>query len=408
MFNQLKNAVEQLVPPPGATTDSDARRRGSTEMQRSQSMSPLSSGQLAESARTSLRKSLSQQRGQTPERSNGRASPASSATSTTAERPRKTTLEERLRRATAAAIADNAHSAANSPSPSPSAAGSALKVVGKTPSTTPSGRGSRASSLSRTPELKRPQSPASVPLPHSPAVRPSKLADSPPLPELSRLDPGTKSEEKELDATSERVVGEDLSSKDTSEPEEKDIADNSSNPRPGVQVAEEDVGTSPLETKRAPELLPSPDIPADSDQGPPVQDRAPLHNPSPTGAALSSAAPCPEPTETPPVHDSFQDKALSSPPPPSNVASPAETAEVTEVDPVPKSAPQLPAGEKGIDIPAPLNPTQDTPITKAESSANDTLVEELQQRLKQVEQRFTGTLPLEHRHIRLLGAHIAT
>ncbi|KAH6917316.1 hypothetical protein BKA70DRAFT_1178135 [Coprinopsis sp. MPI-PUGE-AT-0042] len=236
------------------------------------------------------------------------------------------------------------------------------------------------SSLSRNPELKRPQSPASVPLPQSPAVRPSKLADSPPLPELSRLDSESKAEEKDLDTASAKEGGEarKLTSKDAPSSEVKDNVDTVGKPEPSVQAAEEVPSSSPKESASA----------VASEEGP-MPDDASSHHGSTT---LPSDAPHPEPTFTSATHESSEDKDTSS-------LAPAATATVENDSPAEKAigneavadpTPQLPAEKTATDTAsAPPAPSQDAPMAKVEPPAKDTVVEELQQRLKQVEQRFT-------------------
>ena len=112
MFSQFRQAVEQLaqqVPVPHA----DGERR-------SLDIQSLASGQLAGDALTSLRKSLSQRSGSSdatiasssPPNPNGKASPSSS--NSNPNNARKSTLEERLRRATHHAITEGSSSASSS------------------------------------------------------------------------------------------------------------------------------------------------------------------------------------------------------------------------------------------------------------------------------------------------------
>lgn len=107
MFSQLRNAVEQLAQPiRDAASHEDhsphpPARSGSLDIQAARSSSPLSSSELADSALSSLRKSLVAQR-------SGSVPPAKAPTPPVpAEngRSRKSNLEERLRRA-AFAIGD--------------------------------------------------------------------------------------------------------------------------------------------------------------------------------------------------------------------------------------------------------------------------------------------------------------
>ena len=156
MFSQFRQAVEQLaqqVPVPNAGADGERR---------SLDLQSLANGQLAGDALTSLRKSLSQRPGSSegsaaspsPPNSNGKASPSNS----NASHARKSTLEERLRRATHHAISEGSSAASSSsPSPNPS------KKPTESSSTTPP---------TKTVAQKRGvlASPASTPLPQSPAL----------------------------------------------------------------------------------------------------------------------------------------------------------------------------------------------------------------------------------------------
>ncbi|KAF8203594.1 peroxisomal membrane anchor protein conserved region-domain-containing protein [Pholiota molesta] len=117
MFSQFRNAVEQLAQPirDASSLENHSEppaRSGSLDIQAGRSTSPLSSSELAESALSSLRKSLASQRSSSPLQSvktPGSPSPPENT------RPRKSNLEERLRRATFA-IGD----ASGSPTPTQS------------------------------------------------------------------------------------------------------------------------------------------------------------------------------------------------------------------------------------------------------------------------------------------------
>ena len=107
MFSQFRNAVEQLAQPiRDAASHEDhsnhpPSRSGSLDIQAARSASPLSSSELADSALSSLRKSLVAQR-------SGSVPPPKAPTPPVPVengRPRKSNLEERLRRA-AVAIGD--------------------------------------------------------------------------------------------------------------------------------------------------------------------------------------------------------------------------------------------------------------------------------------------------------------
>ncbi|PPQ88658.1 hypothetical protein CVT25_010234 [Psilocybe cyanescens] len=159
MFSQLRSAVEQLAQQPIRVLDASspestpgehpASRSQSLDIQATRSTSPLSSTQLAESALSSLRKSLVSQRSGT-----GASTPSPKASSPEPARVHKSNLEERLRRATFA-IGD----ASGSSTPQRSS---------RVASPSPMGR-------NRKPEPE--QSAASTPPAGSPAVTPAVETD---------------------------------------------------------------------------------------------------------------------------------------------------------------------------------------------------------------------------------------
>jgi len=152
MFSQLRSAVEQLAQQPIRVLDgehhSELPPRQSLDMQ-ARSASPLSSGQLAESALSSLRKSfVSQRPGSSVE------SPRASSTPSPPQgAPRKSNLEERLRRATLAV-------GEASGSPSTSTPKHSSRIASPSP-------------MSRNPLKRVEGSPCSTPLPASPVVLPA-------------------------------------------------------------------------------------------------------------------------------------------------------------------------------------------------------------------------------------------
>ncbi|KAH9486873.1 hypothetical protein JR316_0000938 [Psilocybe cubensis] len=108
MFSQFRNAVEQLAQQPirvleGSSPESTPAehttpsRSQSLDIQANRSASPLSSTQLAESAISSLRKSFASQR---IGGASSSPSPKANTPEPAAPAPRKSNLEERLRRAT--------------------------------------------------------------------------------------------------------------------------------------------------------------------------------------------------------------------------------------------------------------------------------------------------------------------
>ncbi|CAL1695430.1 unnamed protein product [Somion occarium] len=169
MFTQWRQAVESLAQPQhspkpsqdGMADDNAARSSLDAAVIR-QSLS--SSTQLAESALTSLKKSLVAQRSISPAASKGSppdARPRSPAT--------RTTLEDRLR--AKFTIGDASPSTSPNPSMKTSRVGSPVIDHPLSPSSTP-----LPASPSASMEIKRPFSPASTPLPDSPALVPTSAS----------------------------------------------------------------------------------------------------------------------------------------------------------------------------------------------------------------------------------------
>jgi len=145
MFSQFRSAIEQLAQPvnEGAGSSSNDTNGGTEPISRSQSLDMKSSAQLADSAISSLRKSFV-----TTSRSSG-SQPNQQSSPNPTPGGRKSTLEERLRRA-ALTAADSS---------------------GASPISRANSRGSPAPT-NRKPLTHKTMSPASTPLPGSPAVKP--------------------------------------------------------------------------------------------------------------------------------------------------------------------------------------------------------------------------------------------
>ncbi|KAJ3849834.1 hypothetical protein EV368DRAFT_46521 [Lentinula lateritia] len=184
MFSQFRHAVETLAPHPRISTDESPPSDGDSPSSnaRSQSIDLTSPTQLAENALSSLsslRKSFSPTLPGTPSPTNAK-SPSTPRPST--PRPYKSTLEERLRAATAFTIGE----ASNSTTPQPSARAS------PTPSIAPRDQ----------PLL--PVSPLSTPLPESPISSQPSTESEPlqdPLGNLSLDDNPSGRVEPQADAT---------------------------------------------------------------------------------------------------------------------------------------------------------------------------------------------------------------
>ncbi|KAG2023417.1 hypothetical protein CC2G_001073 [Coprinopsis cinerea AmutBmut pab1-1] len=342
MFSQFKNAVEQLaqqVPVPQIPgVDEHLVRRGSTEINRS--ISPLSSGQLAESALTSLRRSLSSQRPDPVSRSN-------SGSSGTPPPARKSNLEERLRRA--------AHNAIVEGSPnSSSRKGSSSRSSSPAPN-----------SINQT----RSQSPASVPLPQSPLLNPTNSSIVPE--KLSNLQHTDEGNPEPSETSQEQVNKAKLAS--TSEERASELkytaGDVSKDNDSDTQVETDKKKTSPSNSEEAGERLG-----ADADSPRAIAQAVD------GDSAFPPKAPSPEATKP-------TEKDSPSPATPSDLLPQTDSPAESELpdgrhDTVSVLAV---ATSPSVAEPSELVPT----ITKEGPELKGPGVEELQQRLKQVEQRFS-------------------
>ncbi|KAF8832412.1 hypothetical protein HHX47_DHR1001766 [Lentinula edodes] len=167
MFSQFRHAVETLAPHPRISTDEPPHSDGDSPSSnpRSQSIDLTSPTQLAENALSSLsslRKSFSPTLPGTPSPPNAK-SPSTPRPST--PRPYKSTLEERLRAATAFTIGE----ASNTTTPQPSA------------------RASPAPSIAPRDQPLSPVSPLSTPLPESPISSQPSTESEPPQDLLGNL-----------------------------------------------------------------------------------------------------------------------------------------------------------------------------------------------------------------------------
>ncbi|KAK0506158.1 hypothetical protein EDD18DRAFT_19988 [Armillaria luteobubalina] len=240
MFSQLRHAVETFAPQPRRSLDIDASGAPHEPHTRSASLdlagpstSPLSSSQLAESALSNLRKSLTSPRSASPGTS------ARSPSSGVARDPlQKSSLEERLR--ASFTIGD----VSNGPTPDVSA---------------------RASPAPRAPTVEHPLSPSTIPLPDSPSLPPVLEENSPDRPESPGVTPQplvpplapTESESPKPespakeggDTMAEEYIPEEPVPQDPSpaEPTAKSIPDPATEPSVEVvPVAEESIAGGPI------------------------------------------------------------------------------------------------------------------------------------------------------------------
>ncbi|KAJ2931149.1 hypothetical protein H1R20_g5940, partial [Candolleomyces eurysporus] len=385
MFSQFRQAVEQLaqqVPVPTVPT-ADGERR-SVDLQ------SLASGQLAGDALTSLRKSLSQRSGSSeattasssPQNPTGRASPSPS----NPNQARKSTLEERLRRATHHAISESSSPASSSPPPDPS------KKPSGSSSTPP---------LTKSVAQKRGvlASPASTPLPQSPALPAGGESSDPTLqgseghvsiaaiPELElekkeTASPPTavatavqeaqpKEEPPVVEAKEEEgnhVLKEDQDQKEpgdgeATKKEDEEKSKETSPPAGSDTDAQEALNES---------AQPSPSLPLGSQET--QEESSPLS--SPESAAI------------PPVKDESSPEP-EAPVPPPETAEPA-VSQAAPAEPSPTSVSESSdAEDKALEPLSEETKVQEKSVPIEEPKPKGIGVEELQQRLKLVEQRFT-------------------
>jgi len=348
MFSQFRNAIEQLAQPVHDGAGSSSNDTNGTEaISRSQSLDMKSSAQLADSAISSLRKSFV-----TSSRSSGTV-PTQQSSPNPVPGGRKSTLEERLRRAALTA-----------------ADGSGASPISRTNS-----RGSPAPT-NRKP-LTRTMSPASTPLPGSPVVKPVAepkisldtpsdlaLADADPLgvavtksvestPAQAKSPPPTtppppENPEQTQSQTLEKspivpesVVVEDIAPPATSDPTEEVAAVEEKEPPADEAVKTED--TAGFETPKVvkQEALPAKDETDDEEEEEEEEDK----NEEDEDAEKS-------------LGEEVEEKAEEIKDTPEESETIERTTELTVADAQPSSSPQL---------------------------------EDVQERLKQVEQRFAGT-----------------
>ena len=357
MFNQFRNVVGHLAQETTralenaslAESQSEAHSRSQpleTTVQRSATAS--SSGQLADSALSSLRKSLASQRAGTSSPTTRSGSPAP-----TERRLPKSNLEERLRRATTGIVEPSGSS---------------------TPNRSPPNRSSTASPapISKNPVNRHKKSPSSTPLPASPALT-AVTEDG------SKLAPPTELSLQELPMTSELQL-----SKEPKDEETIGILD----PTPLV----EDPIPVPLEDA----------LSKDKEEDVGVVD---VDNSNPT--SLVEDSPVASEAESPKDKDDHvvveKDSSVDVSPPPILPIPPIEVQPVHQVEECPSvttESDHIPPLGEAESIPSVLKSSDEVKIGKALVSSpkivsavdHSAEVERLQERLRQVEQRFSGML----------------
>ncbi|CDO76644.1 hypothetical protein BN946_scf184868.g58 [Trametes cinnabarina] len=404
MFNQLLHAVESLAQPPRASQDSsapaeEAPARPSLDSLGNIRTSLSSSSHLAESALSTLKKTLVAQRPASPANAQSpNQSPGPSATSSPKPRPAtRTTLEDRLR----AKLAKGDASIAASPS------GSSRASPTPTSSTDhPLAPSSRRSSNADVPVVKgppNPLSPASTPLPDSPMVSPSiepplsldasvsgiscplpERMEQPAQSELEVPAPETQGETQEETQTTAYELPPTVSTDSTSSSEA--VQDTAEEP-----LHSDNTHANPVAEISAVPLKEPTTAPSEPEQSAAEEDASHPEPPSPvvsTEPSIAVDVPAEEQSEAPPedgpsIHvparsqhsEEASDKAEPAVVESSTLTTPdaVTTAEVNISDAAPPRA--------SIDIPSRIA----TPGMKESERAD---VEALQKRLKLVEQRF--------------------
>lgn len=397
MFSQFRNAVEQLAQPIRDTSSPENHseppaRSGSLDIQAGRSTSPLSSSELAESALSSLRKSLASQRSSSPSQS---AKTPGSPSPPENTRPRKSNLEERLRRATFA-IGD----ASGSPTPTQSS-----RVASPSP---------MSSDRKPMPPKVQEQSPHSTPLPSSPMVAPA-----------SEVGPKAEQSSKLLLEEKSTLSSEETKSKDSEVHYEVTNKVSQTTSLPDKPIEEETSEQIPAADAQSPSVDAQPSSadaqPSSSEVHPSSADAQPPSSDFPTSSIAETveAAAEEETLTSSPIESTIQD--LQAP------ALDTDAASIIEDISLEQNVPPISDPDSAQQEPSPINEealakekmstTDDgsaskleiTPVGNAvveelvndEGHAQESVVsppivdnsaelESLQTRLKQVEQRFSG------------------
>lgn len=374
MFSQWKQAVESLAqhsPKPsldGSIPTEEHAARGSLDaagIRQSLSSSTL----LADTALSSLRKTLVAQRPASP------VSKTAPAAEIGSPRPR-TTLEDRLRAKFAIGDASNGTSPSQSAKPSP--AGTPTPAPDHPLSPAPP-----SEQPSPSPEPAHPLSPKSTPLPESPVVSGS-VASLVPLARVTShpLSPIPNDVESKEDSPSPEKVDEGINEATVKEGESVEPAsEEKDSPPPAEDKAEETVDEPVAPT---PDGSPSPEpeiAPATVDSA----ETQPVSEPTEEDAVPVTEAKAEEITllvveEVDPVKE--EQPGISSEPVEAvdkEPGRPSDDLESPSVDIVPPTETQVPTDEQSHDS---------KPSEAIQPNGPD--IEALQQRLKLVEQRFSG------------------
>ena len=349
MFNQFRNVVGHLAQETTralenaslAESQSEAHSRSQpleTAVQRSASSS--SSGQLADSALLSLRKSLASQRAGAPSPNNRSGSPAPPE-----KRLPKSNLEERLRRATTGIVEPSGSS---------------------TPNRSPPNRSSTASPtpISKNPVNRHKKSPSSTPLPASPALTAVTEDDS-------KLAPPTEISLQEIPMTSELQPPEEPKDEETNGIHDPTPLVEEPIPAP-LEDTVSDIGVVDVD-KSNPTSLVEDSLIAPKAESPKDKDDQVVFE---RDSSVDVSPPPIPPIEVQPVHQVEEFPSV-----------------VTESDHIPPlgEAVSIPSGPKSSDeVKMRKGPVSSLKTVSAVDHSAE--VERLQERLRQVEQRFSGML----------------
>jgi hypothetical protein len=358
MFTQFRNVVEHLAQETTRALENASLPENQTEAHsRSQpletaaqrSVSAPSSGQLADSALSSLRKSLASQRAGTSSSTTRSGSPAP-----TEKRLPKSNLEERLRRATTGIVEPLGSSTSNRSPPNRSSTAS-------------------PSSISKNPVNRHQKSPSSTPLPGSPAVTAVTEDDS-------KLALPTELSLQELPMTSEVPPPKEPENQETN-----GIPDPSPLVEDTISVPAED--TLPKDKEDSVEVV---DV-GNSNCTPLVEDSPIASEPEPPKdkdddvvERTSSVDISPLPIEVQRIDQVEESPCVIAAVSPENDHI-LRLEEAVAILLEPKLSDESEMGEAPVSSPKTVSTVD---------HSNE--VERLQERLRQVEQRFTGMLRLSH------------
>ncbi|KAI0721269.1 hypothetical protein C8T65DRAFT_825844 [Cerioporus squamosus] len=392
MFTQWRHAVENLAQAPRTSQDAsngETPARESTDSSIRTSFS--SSSQLAESALSTLKKSLVIQRPASPSHSPARAaSPAAAEpTSTPAPKPRLTgrsTLEDRLRAkfsvGDASGTSTPSSSARASPSPVPSA-------------DHPLAPASEDKDMPVVKGPPNPLSPRSTPLPDSPLASPTTEApvslhgaaeSISGIPKLSESPSPSMNGDEAAPAVDATPPGEVV----TTSPEDTSPDNAEPVPPPEQTAGDQELPAATEETEIEPVAAASTSSEPEAELASTSTEQevaSSSHSePAPVPELQDPATPEPDaPQSTGSVSEGQPDDPLAEPIPPVDALAGEPPAAVVEDaasdDPVSQSMPILDGPTAELDIPRAATPSAKT--------VDGVDVEALQKRLKLVEQRFT-------------------